>query len=595
MIAPGPRERRKWIAVGALLSFLALLLWHLDSGLDIPGYPDKAIEEKTSKEEVTHHSEHTDKTSEQPASKVEVSKPGAPAPDLPHIPQHLFDQVLNLAAVDTKEVHLISDLHNLKTNAEFIPYIAGISNVRNLSVADAYGTCDYKEEELSSFKYHADADWVREPLSSAVIDPLREAWQYFVKNRLIPWDAVKQKYEGRGIVIVGGGSSHDVNRIKAILRALNKHGSKLPVEINYFGDELKEPTRQQLTAIYGSDKLFFNDLSDSSQTWVTFKSLMNNYQLKTAGLINARFAEMLLLDADNIPTSDPAALFDSKAYKEYGSVFWPDYTRTRKKHPAWAAFNTLCRRDEYEFETGQVLVDKRRYFYHLQLAAWMNTQDYWRKMLLGDKDLFRYAWHALKTGFGRPVMWLTSLGFVAEQADGKDGSKMVYCGHTFGQAHPDHSASASDKSSGISFLHGGALKTMGAPLLARLRKLNGGIFTHFKRVKVETLEDWSKLEYAAGTEHWSAGYYYNLTSKHAPSDLVNVDKDFDLDGQKIGEEKVKALELTEKDAKKVILCMNFGHVEARPIAELGMDAEGFEGLFEGVGGYWAIEDNYRGW
>lgn len=312
----------------------------------------------------------------------------------------------------------------------------------------------------------------------------------------------------------------------------------------------------------------------------------------TAGIINARFAEILLLDVDNIPTSDPAALFESKTYNEYGSVFWPGHPRTRREHPAWAVFNMPCRRHEYEFETGQLLVDKRRYFYHLQLAAWLNTQEYCRKMLLGDKDLFCYAWHGLQTRCGTPVKWLTSVGFIAEQADGIGGSKMVYCGHTFGQAYPDHKDG--DEGSGITSLHGGALKTMSAPLLSRSLKLNGCIFTHFKRVSATSLENWTRVESGVDIELWSAGFYYNLTQDYAPSDLVSADADFDLDGLTISKEQIASLELTDKNADENIMCLDLAYVEARPIVDLGGDAAGFEKLFRELGGYWMIEGNYHG-
>jgi hypothetical protein len=52
---------------------------------------------------------------------------------------------------------------------------------------------------------------------------------------LLSWDAVKDRFDGgRGIVIVGG-RGKEPNRIKVLLRALLKHGSQLPVEVNYFG------------------------------------------------------------------------------------------------------------------------------------------------------------------------------------------------------------------------------------------------------------------------------------------------------------------------------------------------------------------------
>ncbi|CAD0105781.1 unnamed protein product, partial [Aureobasidium uvarum] len=509
-----------------------------------------------------------------------------PDTNLYHIPDHLKTQRLNLQDFDPQELHLDSDLHHLRTNDEFLPFIAAIPDLKNLSVIDAYGTCEYSEQELFSFRYHADSSWVKEPLSFEAIQPIREAWQRFVKHGLISWQAVKQKFDGRGIVIVGGGTESS-KRIQVILRALKGYDTSLPVEISYFGDEMDDSTMQQLTAIYGHERLFFNDLSQADQTWRTYKSLMENYQLKTAGIINARFSEILLLDSDNIPTSDPATLFESNTYKEYGSVFWPDHPRTRREHPAWAIFNTPCRRDEYEFETGQLLVDKRRYFYHLQLAAWMNTQDYWRERLLGDKDLFRYAWHGLKTRYGTPTKWLTSIGFVVEQTD--DSTVVTHSAKRIPIMKMVTMAAA------LRFLHGGSLKTFSAPLLARLRKLNGGIFTHFKRVAASTLEDWNKVAYDVGTNHWHTAPYYNITHNLEPQDLVLEDDDLDMDGISIGKDMVAALALTEEIANKAVLCMDFAHVEARAISELGKDAERFEKLFREVGGYWMIEDNYRGW
>lgn len=33
----------------------------------------------------------------------------------------------------------------------------------------------------------------------------------------------------------------------------------------------------------------------------------------------------MLLDADNIPLRDPTPLFDSKEYRDYGLIMWPDF------------------------------------------------------------------------------------------------------------------------------------------------------------------------------------------------------------------------------------------------------------------------------
>jgi hypothetical protein len=234
------------------------------------------------------------------------------------------------------------------------------------------------------------------------------------------------------------------------------------------------------------------------------------------------------------------------------------------------------------------MVDKRRRFYHLQLAAWLISRPYWEGKLLGDKDMFQFAWLALKTNFGTPVKWLTYLGFVAEQeADNGVGTKMTFCGHSFGQAFPDHNKK--DPGSGIAFVHANSIKTAGAPLLARLRK-KGGVYTHLKRLPVESLESWSHVEPGVSPSRWSAGFYYKLTKDLRPVELVDATEDPNRDGVPIGEAGRAALEVHDDDMERWMVCHDFKNVEARPIAELGDDVAGFEQLWEESGGYWALED-----
>ena len=124
--------------------------------------------------------------------------------------------------------------------------------------------------------------------------------------------------------------------------------------------------------------------------------------------------------------------------------------------------------DEYEQESGQLLVDKRRFWYHLQLASWMNNEhgSFYNTFLLGDKDTFRFAWHALKTKYGKPTKWLASAGTV-----NINGDQGTYCGYDFAQYHPDPGQSQ------VAFMHGGTLKSV-HPELLLWNKEQGGIFRH---------------------------------------------------------------------------------------------------------------------
>lgn len=306
------------------------------------------------------------------------------------------------------KAELFYNAHKLPTADDFLPHLKAVIQLPKLTVAEAKASCTWSGDEEIDFQYGDEIEWAVEDRSDEDIELHREQWQDFINHELLPYSAYKNRFEGHGIVIVGG-NGKSLNRIRVILRQLKHLGSQLPVELHYWGDELPLDAQNELSSMW--PKMYFNDLSAPSN--IVKSSSDNffhvNYQLKTAAVMNSRFAETLLLDSDNVPVMDPESLFESDTYKEYGTLFWPDIARTRPNNPAWAITNTQCRMDEYEQESGQLLIDKRKYFYHLQLAAWFNNvqTSYYMEFLLGDKDLFRFAWHALKTKYGFPPKWIT--------------------------------------------------------------------------------------------------------------------------------------------------------------------------------------------
>jgi hypothetical protein len=199
----------------------------------------------------------------------------------------------------------------------------------------------------------------------------------------------------------------------------------------------------------------------------------------------------------------------------------------------------------------------------------------------------------LKTDFGSPVKWFTSLGFIAEQqGDDEEHPRMMYCGHSFGQAYPDHKQG--DEGSGIAFVHANGVKYGGGAMLARI-KAKGGLYTHFKRVNASVLEDWTNVQMGVGPGFFDVSWYYNTTRDSKPADLVDVNEDYDRDGKPLGEEGLAGLELGPEDLNRRMLCVNINNIEPQPIDELGEDAVLFEHLFADSGGYWPIEDpEYHG-
>lgn len=428
------------------------------------------------------------------------------------------------------EPELVAEAHKLPFSDAFLPHFAAVTSMKGVTMEEAKSTCHWGEDDKVNFQYGSGQDWVNKDRSDAEIEERRQQWHDFVDRDMIPFADVKDKFNGRGIVIVAG-NQDTLMRVKVILRALLKMGSSISVEINYWGDEMDDAKKEDIEKVY--PHMYFNDLSlDHNVVKIKKEGIYINYQLKTAAVINSRFAEPILLDSDNIPVVDPESLYDTDVYKEYGSIFWPDIARTRPNNPAWALTNTPCRMDEFEQESGQLLVDKTKFFYHLQLAAWFNNNQsgYYNEFLLGDKDMFRFAWHALQTAYGKPKKWLTSVGTV------NDG---FYCGHTFGQHHPNGS---------VAFLHGGLVKTVDEEVIEWNRQTQGGFYRHYKQTP------------------------YNEDHGHS----IDVGIKFDS-----GEYKPDHTE----DFHGATCADMFG-IEPKDLNEIVPD---FEKTFEEIGGYWALD------
>ena len=462
------------------------------------------------------------------------------------------------------EPELVNEAHRLPTADSFLPHFRAVTEEPGMKMAEAKAGCNWSHPEAVNFQYVKETEWVRFERNDKELDLRRKQWQRYVLNDMIPYEPHAEEYNGRGIVIAAGDHS-SMMRVKVILRALKKLGSEMAIELHYWNGEISEETKAEVRLMWPD--VYFNDLAEPTNlimpAHVNPKAVFKlpNYSFKSAALLNSRFAEPLLLDSDNIPVIRPEELYDSSTCmynsnsnmvvrhvlkppedREYGTVFWPDIARTRPNNPMFAITNTACRKDEYEQESGQLLVDKRRFFYHLQLAAWFNNVHgtYYNVFLLGDKDMFRFAWEALKTPYGRPSRWLTSVGTLAAEDEASS-----YCGHTFAQHHPDHSDGR------VAFLHGGLLKTVSKGVIRWQRENRKGLFQVYKR----SARDEDLLNVESVNIKWD-------TLEYLPEEYRDPEK-------------------------RVAWCTDMFDVEAQPLDEI---VPHFEELFEEFGGYWMLED-----
>lgn len=219
------------------------------------------------------------------------------------------------------------------------------------------------------------------------------------------------KFEGRGIVIAGGGVKYFPSAWVCI-HMLREHGCSLPIQLWHLGPE--EMTEQMCQLVQPVGVECVDALQVMRERPVP---RLDGWQLKPYSILHCRFREVLFLDADNFPLVDPIFLFMTPQYGEHGAIFWPDYGRLGADQSIWRLTGVPFR-DEPEFETGQIVVDKERCWQALALAMWMNDHgDFWYQHLYGDKDTFHLAWRKLDRRHAMPPYEVVNLPWVMCQHD----------------------------------------------------------------------------------------------------------------------------------------------------------------------------------
>ncbi len=189
----------------------------------------------------------------------------------------------------------------------------------------------------------------------------------------------------KGIVICAGGEKYLLNAWVCV-RMLRKLGCTLPIQIwQKDGKENVPPIHDQICQY---DVTFVN--AENLFKFSPFKNL-NGWELKSYAILNSPFRDVLLLDADNVPVQNPEFLFDSEDFKNKGAIFWPDISLLNPNNKLWELLD-LQKRNEIEFETGQILIDKSKVWKGLCLSMWINeNSDYFYNFFHGDKEAFHFG------------------------------------------------------------------------------------------------------------------------------------------------------------------------------------------------------------
>jgi ADP-heptose:LPS heptosyltransferase len=201
------------------------------------------------------------------------------------------------------------------------------------------------------------------------------------------------RFRGRGIVICGGGQKY-LPCAWVCIHMLRHLGCALPIELWQL--RATEGNARVAAALAQLGVRCINAAEVRRQHPARY---LGGWELKPYSILHSEFEQVLYLDADNVPVADPSRLFDVPQFAEAGAVFWPDYGRLGASADIWRVCGVPFR-DEPEFESGQILVDKRRCWEPLQLTMHLNeNSDFYYRYVHGDKDTFHLAWHMLEQAY----------------------------------------------------------------------------------------------------------------------------------------------------------------------------------------------------
>ncbi len=205
------------------------------------------------------------------------------------------------------------------------------------------------------------------------------------------------RFGGAGIVIVAGGPRYFTNAWVCLTILRRVLGCRLPIQVWYLGPSELSARMIALLAPFDVECVDALEVRRAHPT-----RAIGGWECKPFAILYCPFQEVILLDADNVPLVDPAVFLASPQFRRAGAIFWPDLMRRGREHPIWE----ICRvpyRDEPEFESGQIVVDKARCWKALHLTRHLNDwSDFYYPHLHGDKGTYQMAWRMLDAPFAMP-------------------------------------------------------------------------------------------------------------------------------------------------------------------------------------------------
>lgn len=217
------------------------------------------------------------------------------------------------------------------------------------------------------------------------------------------WGKIPDTMSGKGIVTCAGGNKF-FSCAWVQISILRYFGCDLPVEVWYNGRA--EMDKNMAILLESLKNVRVVNAQDIVKTLPKPPRRLNGWELKPFSILHSSFREVLFMDADCLPAMNPSYLFNDTTYRNTGAIFWPDLPPSDRKEwlpPVVWENCGLAYRDEVDFETGQMLINKDVCWKAINLTMWCNEHsDYFYKFVYGDKSTFHLAWRGCGLNYGLP-------------------------------------------------------------------------------------------------------------------------------------------------------------------------------------------------
>nr|POF04185.1 alpha-1,2-mannosyltransferase mnn21 [Quercus suber] len=234
----------------------------------------------------------------------------------------------------------------------------------------------------------------------------------------------------RGIVMTA--SRRYMNVILVSIRMLRRTGSRLPIEV-FIADwsDFDADICGAIMPALGAECIVLDDIFDNKSGR---KVDIKKYQFKVMAILFSSFEDILFLDSDCFPVSDPERLFDVAPFTDTGLVLWPDFWFASESPLFFeiADIQAPDIRKNPTTESGQMMYSKSKHELGLLLAVYYNYHgpDFYYSLQSqgapGEGDKETYLWSAIATNgsFYTVKQPVKPLGYYTREGEWR-GSAMV--------------------------------------------------------------------------------------------------------------------------------------------------------------------------